>query len=72
MHCLVKKIKKSQIFNFSNMSKDIKITKGEQIKFVIILILSHVIIIDVVVIPVSLIPIPVIGVLAGLIHWLDS
>ena len=54
------------------MSKDIKITKGEQIKFVIILILSHVIIIDVVVIPVSLIPIPVIRVLAGLIHWLDS
>ena len=51
------------------MSKDIKITKGEQIKFVIILILSHVII---VVGPVSLIPIPIIGVLAGLIHWLDS
>ena len=36
----------------------------------IILILSHVII--VVVIPVSLIPIPVIRVLAGLTHWLDS
>ena len=53
------------------MSKDIKITKVEQIKFVIILILSHVIII-VVIIPVSLIPIPVIRVLAGLIHWLDS
>ena len=54
------------------MSKDIKITKVEQIKFVIILILSHVIIIVVVVIPVSLIPIPVIRVLAGLIHWLNS
>ena len=37
----------------------------------IILILSHVIIV-VVVIPVSLIPIPVIRVLAGLTHWLDS
>ena len=51
-------------------NKDIKITKVEQITFVIILILSHVIV--VIVISVSLIPIPVIRVLAGLIHWLDS
>ena len=36
----------------------------------IILILSHVIV--VIVISVSLIPIPVIRVLAGLTHWLDS
>ena len=51
--------------------KGYKDRKIEQITFVIILILSHVIIV-VVVIPVSLIPIPVIRVLAGLTHWLDS
>ena len=50
------------------MSQTREITKVEQIVFVIILILSHV----VVVVSVFLVPVPIMRVLIVLSDWLDS